>query len=360
MPNVVKLHGALAVSPSDPRERARTASRASLRYVCCRDAGIRRVKRGKGFAYLLPNGKRLLDAAELERIRRLALPPAWTDVWICPNPHGHLQATGYDVRGRKQYRYDARWRAARDDVKYHDLLEFAGYLPGLRRRLAADLHRAGLSREKVLAAAVSVLAETGVRIGNARYRDQNGSFGLTTLLDRHVRIGTSRVELTFRGKGGKPYRAEVRDRTLSRTIAACRDVPGQRLFQYWTADGRQSIESGDVNAYLQSISSPRFTAKTFRTWIASVSALAELLALEPAASVAARKRQLNAALSRVAERLGNTLAICRKSYVHPALSQAFLEGALMVSSAPKRRGLTEQECDLVAFLERSGRQRAAA
>jgi DNA topoisomerase I len=259
-----------------------------------------------------------------------------------------------------QYRYDARWRAARDDVKYHDLLAFAGYLPGLRRTLAMHLRSPGLSREKVLAAVVSVLAETGARIGNARYREQNGSFGLTTLLDRHVRIGASQVELAFRGKGGKPYRTRVRDRTLARTIAACRDVPGQRLFQYSTEAGRQSIESGDVNAYLQRISSPRFTAKTFRTWIASVSALAELRALEPAPTLAGRKRQLNVALARVAERLGNTVAICRKSYVHPALPQAFLDNNLTIASALKRRGLTDHECDLVSVLEHGALERAAA
>jgi len=361
VPHLVNARGAAVVSPSDPRERARIASRASLRYVCCREDGIRRVKKGKAFAYVLPSGKPVLDRRVLDRIRHLALPPAWTDVWICLSEHGHLQATGYDSRGRKQYRYSARWRAARDDVKYHDLLDFSGYLPGLRRTLQLHAKLPRLSRDKVLATVVSVLAETGARVGNARYLEQNGSFGLTTLLDRHVRIGSSGVELSFRGKGGKPYRARITDPKLARLVRACRDVPGQRLFQYWSEDGtHQSIESGDVNAYIQRISGPRFTAKTFRTWIASVTALAELRCVEPAASPSARKRQLNAAVSRVAERLGNTLAVCRKSYVHPAVMHAFLEGELGCEPGPKRRGLTAQESDLVALLERGSRQKVAA
>jgi DNA topoisomerase-1 len=319
------------------------------------------MKHGKGFVYTLPSGKRVSSASDLERIRKLALPPAWTDVWICLHPHGHLQATGYDAKGRKQYRYDARWRAARDDVKYQDLLELAARLPSLRRRLEQDIASVPLSRDQVLATLVSLLAQTGVRVGNARYREQNGSFGLTTLLDRHAKISASGVELTFRGKGGKPYRARVRDRRLARIVRACRDVPGQRLFQYAEADGSfQSIESGDVNAYIQRVGGARFTAKTFRTWIASVLALAELRTLEPAASLTARKRQLNVALSGVAAQLGNTLAICRKSYVHPSIPQAFLNGALPSSPATKRPGLSAAECDLVALLEKSSRQRAAA
>ncbi len=361
MPHIAKTHGKGVVSPSDLRERARVASHASLHYVCCRGDGIRRVKKGDRFVYLMPDGKRVVDGRVLERIRRLALPPAWTDVWICPDEHGHLQATGYDAKGRKQYPYDARWRAARDDVKYQDLLEFAGYLPDLRRTLQLHTRAPGLSRDKVLATLVSVLAETGARVGNSRYREQNGSFGLTTLLDRHARIAGSEVELSFRGKGGKPYRARFADPRLARIVRACRDVPGQRLFQYRAEDGsRQSVESGDVNAYIQRISGPRFTAKTFRTWIASVSALAELRAVTPAPALSLRKRQLNAALSRVAERLGNTLAICRKSYVHPAVTEAFLDAALTFPSAPKRRGLNAAENDLVALLERGAPQRAAA
>jgi DNA topoisomerase I len=333
------------------REHVLTARQASLRYVCCADAGIRRVKRGKGFVYFTPDGKRLRDAAELQRIRSLALPPAWTDVWICPDPHGHLQATGFDAKGRKQYRYDTRWRVARDATKYDDLREFAGKLPSLRRALRRDLSRPGLSRDKVLATLVSLMARTGVRVGNDRYHHQNGSFGLTTLLDRHAKFHGGTLELEFKGKGGKPYRTIVHDATLARIVRRCRDVPGQRLFQYVDAAGAQHwVGAGDVNEYVHRLTGARFTAKTFRTWLASVSALAELRKLEPAASLTRRKRQLNTALSNVAERLGNTLAICRKSYVHPYVSQAFLDDQLPPPAPLQRSGLSRQECDLVSVL----------
>jgi DNA topoisomerase-1 len=352
-----------AVRFSDPRERARTASRASLRYVCCNDAGIRRVKRGKGFAYFLPNGKRLTKASDLTRIRKLALPPAWTNVWICTDQHGHLQATGYDAKGRKQYRYDTRWRTARDEVKYQDLLQFAAQLPRVRQQLQRHVARPGLSREKVLATIVSLMAQTGVRVGNERYRLENGSFGLTTLLDRHAKITTSKVEFSFRGKGGKPYRATVRDRMLARIVRRCRDIPGQRLFQYIDEDGNyQAVSSGDVNEYVQRLSGARFTAKTFRTWIASVLALAELRGVVAAAKLSARKRQLNQAIGVVAEQLGNTPAICRKSYVHPAVMEGFLAGEPLPRPRTRRAGLTADECALVALLERAdvGATRLAA
>lgn len=347
---------------SDPRERRRAAGRAQLRYVCCADAGIQRKKRGRGFIYLMPNGKRVASKVDLERIRKLAIPPAWTDVWICPHAHGHLQATGFDARGRKQYRYDTRWRKARDDVKYHDLRGFAALLPKIRKALAHDLGGAGLSREKVLATVVSLMAQTGVRVGNDRYTAQNGSFGLTTLLDRHAKLTSGGVVLAFRGKGGKPYRAQVRDPALSRLVRRCRDIPGQRLFQYLDAAGTARwIDSGDVNRYVQALGDERVTAKTFRTWLASVAALSALRAQQPlAASQRARKRQLNTALSEVAERLGNTLAVCRKSYVHPALVTGFLEGALPGREHTRRRGLNADECDLLAVLERLTSTRAAA
>jgi DNA topoisomerase I len=344
-----------------PVEGARTASRARLRYVSCRDCGIRRVRRGHGFVYFLPNGRRVTDAGELQRIRKLALPPAWRDVWICTHRNGHLQATGFDARGRKQYRYDTRWRAARDEAKYHELLDFAAKLPRLRQRLSQDIAAPSLTREKVLATVVSLMAQTGVRVGNDRYTSENGSFGLTTLRDRHAKIKNTKVELVFRGKGGKPYRATVRDPRLARIVRRCRDIPGQRLFQYVAANGAyQFIGSGDVNRYLQSIFGARFTAKTFRTWKASVLALEELRAIEAAASLTKRKRQLNVALGNVAEHLGNTVAICRKSYVHPVLMQSFLDGELMARQKSRRHGLSDAESDLVAVLESSLRQRAAA
>jgi DNA topoisomerase I len=344
-----------------PKEGARTASRASLRYVSCSDGGIRRIKRGKGFVYFLPNGRRVTNASELVRIRKLALPPAWRDVWICSHRNGHLQATGFDARGRKQYRYDTRWRAARDEAKYHELLDFAAKLPRLRKRLSQDIASPGLTRDKVLATVVSLMAQTGVRVGNDRYTAENGSFGLTTLRDRHAKIESHKVEFVFRGKGGKPYRATIRDPRLARIVRRCRDIPGQRLFQYVAANGaHQFIGSGDVNQYLRSIVGVGFTAKTFRTWIASVLALRELRAVDAAESLTKRKRQLNVALGNVAEQLGNTLAICRKSYVHPVLMQLFLDGDLAACQKSRRHGLSEVECDLVAVLERSLQKRAAA
>jgi len=346
----------------DPRteERAVTARRAKLRYVSCGCAGIRRVKRRAGFSYLLPSGEVLTDARALERIRRLALPPAWKDVWICLDPHGHLQATGIDARGRKQYRYDVRWRAARDELKYGELLELAEELPRLRRRLTRDMQARGLTRDKVLATLVMLLALTGVRVGNDRYRDENGSFGLTTLLDRHARFGPGALELSFRGKGGKPYRARVSDARLARIVRRCRDVPGPRLFQYIGEGGAQSIGAGDVNRYLRRISGARVSAKSFRTWLASVLALQQLSRVEVAPSLTARKRQLNEAIARVADQLGNTVAICRKSYVHPGLMAAFLADALPPPGQVMRAGLSGPERALVHALERLSRRREAA
>lgn len=346
---------------SETLSRAKTAQRASLRYVCCSDEGIRRVKRGKGFGYVLPNGRRLTNAAELERIRKLALPPAWRDVWICLQRHGHLQATGFDARGRKQYRYAQRWRSARDDVKFHDLLDFASELPRLRQRLKRDLATSALTRDKVLATVVSLMAQTGARVGSERYVAENGSFGLTTLRDRHAKITSGTVQFSFRGKGGKPYRAAVRNHTLARIVRSCRDIPGQRLFQYVDPAGDyQAIGSGDVNRYVQRLSGAHFTAKTFRTWLASVLMLAELRACKAAETSAARKRQLNLALANVAAQLGNTPAICRKSYVHPGLLEPFVDGELAAPSKARRAGLTAQESDLVAVLESVHRVRAAA
>jgi DNA topoisomerase I len=346
---------------SKARQHSQTARDAQLSYVRCADAGIRRIKRGKGFVYRAPNGKLLTRPAELERIRKLALPPAWRDVWICTDPSGHLQATGFDVKGRKQYRYSTRWRAARDAVKFDELLEFAGHLPRLRQKLQRDVSGPGLSRDKVLATLVSLMAQTGVRVGNDRYQAENGSFGLTTLLDRHAKISRGVVILAFKGKGGKPYRATVRDSALARIVKRCRDIPGQRLFQYLDAAGSQQwIGSGDVNAYVQRLSGRDFTAKTFRTWVASVNALVELRQVTPAAAVTPRKRQLNQALTNVAERLGNTLAICRKSYVHPYLMQAFLDNELPPRTRTKRSGLSADESDLLAVLEGTSRQRRAA
>jgi DNA topoisomerase I len=334
------------------------AKDAGLRYVSCSEPGIVRVKRGKGFVYRLPSGKAVRDAAELERIRKLALPPAWTDVWICRDPRGHLLATGFDAKGRKQYRYHARWRRVRDEAKYDDLLELARRLPRVRRRLARDMALPQLGRDKVLATLVTVMANTALRVGNERYASENGSFGLTTLLNRHAQITKTKIEFSFKGKGGKPYRVSVRDRRLSAIVKRCRDIPGQRLFQYQDETGAyQPVSSSDVNEYLKRISGMELTAKSFRTWSATLLASTELRALAPAKSDAELKRRLNTVLSVVAHHLGNTPAVCRKSYVDPRVLDAYASARLerCARRAPRSPGLTQPECELVAILE-SARQ----
>lgn len=346
---------------------AQAAKSAGLRYVTCSEPGIVRVRRGKGFVYLLPNGKPVRQASELTRLRKLALPPAWRNVWICQDPRGHLLATGIDARGRKQYRYHPHWRTVRDEAKYDDLLAFAESLPRLRRRLRHDLARPTLDRDKVLATVVSVMARTAVRVGSDRYVASNGSYGLTTLLDRHAHIGGGRVEFRFRGKGGKPYRASIADRRLAAIVKRCRDIPGQRLFQYVDEhDEYQAITSSDVNDYLKRVTGIDVTAKTFRTWSATLLAASKLRALPVAGSATAQKRQVNTVLEEVAGHLGNTRAICRKSYVDPRVIDSYLIGKLSSCSSRsmRRAGLTQEECQLVAILaaakasERSDRKAA--
>jgi DNA topoisomerase-1 len=339
------------------------AKAARLRYVSCSEQGIRRVRRGRSFVYFLPNGAQLRDERELTRIRALALPPAWKNVWICLDPRGHLQATGIDARGRKQYRYDARWRSVRDEAKFHELLDLAELLPVLRRRVARDLTLPGLPRDKVLAAIVSIMERTQLRVGNDRYTQQNGSYGLTTLLDRHARIRGSRLELCFRGKGGKARRVELVDERLSRIVRRCRDLPGQRLFQYIDErGGRRWITSSDVNEYLQRVTGAELTAKIFRTWKATLLAANTLESAAVAASARESKRIVNETLGLVAEQLGNTPAICRKSYVDPRVFDAYLSGSLgsTMARARRRHGLTLAECRLVSLLERALRERKAA
>jgi DNA topoisomerase-1 len=322
--------------PSDPVAAARVAG---LRYVNDDDPGFRRRRIGERFTYLHPDGTRVTDPQTLQRIRSLAIPPAWTDVWICPKPNGHIQATGRDARGRKQYRYHPRWREVRDETKYHRMIEFGEALPAIRERVDADLVRPGLPREKVLAAVVRLLELTYIRVGNEEYARLNRSFGLTTLRDRHVAIEGSRVHFRFRGKSGKVHETGIRDRRLARIIRACQDVPGQALFQYIDSDGqRQSIDSADVNEYLREIAGQEITAKDFRTWAGTVLAFRALCALDAASSSTEAKRNLVAAIKDVAGHLGNTPAVCRKSYVHPGVIDAYLDGDLgtvLLSSAER-------------------------
>jgi len=270
-----------------------------------------------------------IAARDRARIRALAIPPAWTDVWISPDPRGHLQATGRDARGRKQYRYHARWRAVRDEDKYGRLAEFGRALPAIRRRIGRDLGRAGLPREKVLAAVVKLLETTFIRVGNAEYARDNHSYGLTTMRDAHVRVSGSTVRFIFRGKSGIRHELELDDRRLARIVKRCRDLPGQELFQYLDERGRVvDVGSEDVNAYLKDITGTDFTSKDFRTWAGTVLAATLLRVAEPSTSAAAGKRAVVRAIDEVARRLGNTRAVCRKCYIHPAVVEAYLDGTI--------------------------------
>jgi DNA topoisomerase-1 len=304
-----------------------SAAEAGLRYVTDTAPGIRRLRSGKGFRYEDANGKAVRDQDTLERIRSLAVPPAWTDVWICPSPRGHLQATGRDARGRKQYRYHKRWRAQRDEVKYGRMLAFGKALPAIRQRVEEDLSRPGLPRERVLAAVVRLLEKTRIRVGNEEYARENRSFGLTTLRDRHADIGSTRIRFRFRAKAGKVRDVEVSDARLARIVRRCQDLPGQELFQYVDDEGEpRSIASQDVNDYLREITGQDFTAKDFRTWAGTVLAAWALKEFEGVDSQAQAKRNVVRAVERVAEELGNTPAVSRSSYVHPHVINAYLDG----------------------------------
>ena len=337
----------------DPVESARAAR---LRYVLDAGPGIHRKRAGKGFYYVSPDGTTIRDPEILKRIRSLAIPPAWREVWICPDPRGHLQATGLDARGRKQYRYHPRWREVRDAVKYDRMIAFGEALPTIRERAQHDLGLQGLPREKVLAAVVRLLESTRMRVGNEEYRKQNRSFGLTTLRDRHAQVNGSQLMFHFKGKGGKEHTVRITDRRLARVVKQSQDIPGQELFQYLDEEGhRHTIESGDVNDYLREISGGDFTAKDFRTWAGSVLAHSLLRLSDLPESERERKRQVTGAVERVADQLGNTATICRKSYVHPEIIGAYMQGALVQvsggsdESAAEDR-LSEEERAFLAFL----------
>jgi DNA topoisomerase I len=342
--------------PSDPAPAARAAG---LRYVSDSQPGITRRRAGNAFSYRAPDGQIITDRAELARIRALAIPPAWTDVWISPRPDGHLQATGRDARGRKQYRYHPDWRAVRDSAKFDRMLAFARALPAIRARLAEDQARRGLPREKVLATVVHLLEITLGRVGNQEYVRANRSYGLTTLRDRHVAFEGARLTIEYRGKGGKLHRVSLRDRRLARIVRSCQELPGQHLFQYLDEEGaRQPIDSADVNAYLQEIAGEPFTAKDFRTWAATVLASRALAALEVFETKAAAKQNLNRAIEQVAAELRNTPTICRRSYVHPEVVAAYLDGTLAellqaeTASEEVLAGLREEEAAALVLLER--------
>ena len=316
---------AAAVTPVDPAESAEIAGLKYVNDFTVR--GIRRIGRHKRVGYLSPNGRAIANPAELQRIRSLAIPPAWKDVWICPDPRGHLQATGRDARGRKQYRYHPKWREVRDEVKYGRLIAFARTLPRIRERTAADLKHPSLTRDKVLAAVVQLLEKTLIRVGNEEYARTNNSIGLTTMRDKHAKINGAGVRFEFRGKSGIGHAVDLRDRRLTAIVKACRDLPGQDLFQYVDEAGRhQPIGSADVNAYLRAIAGQDFTAKDFRTWAGTVLAAKALAGAERARSKTQAKREIVRAIESVARCLGNTKAVCRKCYIHPAILDAYGEG----------------------------------
>jgi DNA topoisomerase-1 len=296
--------------------------------VSDRSPGISRRKR-TNFIYYNKERKTLKDPAELKRIRSLAIPPAWKKVWICAQPNGHLQATGFDVKGRKQYKYHPTWRSVRDEAKFERLLAFAKVLPKIRARVQKDMHRPDLGREKVLATVVRLLEVSLIRIGNEEYAKENHSFGLTTMRNRHAEIGGSTVRFRFRGKSGKQHTVEVSDRRVARIVQQCQDLPGQHLFEYEDHNGEiASIGSEDVNDYLHGITGQPFTAKDFRTWAGTVLAAIALGKMEEVDAETIRKKNVITAIEAVARLLGNTVAICRKCYIHPAIPTSYLNGTL--------------------------------
>ncbi|MGH7721320.1 MAG: DNA topoisomerase IB [Candidatus Dormibacteria bacterium] len=344
---------------ADPAADARAAG---LRHVTDSAPGIRREpRRGGGFRYLGTDGRVLRRAAEIQRIVHLAVPPAWTDVWICPLANGHLQATGRDARGRKQYRYHQRWREARDATKYERTVAFGEALPRIRARLDRDLRGPDLSRERVLATIVRLLDTTYIRVGNEEYARDNRSFGLTTMRGRHVEVEGSRLRFQFRGKGGKANTVGVTDRRVARVVTRLQDLPGQQLFAWQDDDGAiHGVESDDVNAYIREAAGDDFTAKDFRTWAGTVLAAWALQELGEHASQAQAKRQVTEAVESVARLLGNTPAVCRRCYVHPQVIDAHLDGALLANLERRAaEALTEslddlsgREAAVLAFLRR--------
>lgn len=305
---------------TDPRE---SAAEAGLRYVTSGGPCIRRIRCGSGFRYLGPDGKPLRDPKHLERIRSLTIPPAWRDVWICPFANGHLQAIGWDVKGRKQYRYHPRYRSTRDQAKFSRMIAFGTVLALVRKRVQDDLAPSGLPKQKVLATIVRLLETSFIRVGNNEYARENESFGLTTLRNKHVRIAGAKLQFRYRGKSGLEHIIELTDRRLARIVKQCQELPGYELFEYVSENGEISVvDSADVNAYLREITGQDFTAKDFRTWAGTVLAVRQLCTAGPSRSASAVRRSVANAVKRVAHHLGNRPATCRKYYVHPAVVDA--------------------------------------
>jgi DNA topoisomerase-1 len=342
----------------DPEDAAREAG---LVYVTDEEPGIRRVRAGRGFRYRTPRGRTITGPKEIGRIKALAVPPAWRDVWICPTPRGHLQATGRDERGRKQYRYHPLWRKTRDATKYDRMIAFGESLPAMRKRIREDLSLTGLTREKVLATVLRIIDLTSVRVGNPRYARENRSFGITTMHGRHADVNGGTIRFEFSGKGGKLHTVDVRDARVAKIVKRCLEIPGQQLFQYLDDDGeRHRIDSEDLNDYLREIGGQDFTAKDFRTWAGSVLALQALATRDAAKSEREARQSVNEAIEEVADALGNTVAVCRACYVHPAVVDAFIEGSLAGMRMPRVRGngtapadrLRPPEAALLRFLKK--------
>jgi DNA topoisomerase-1 len=322
-PGTKSGNGKVSEAASD--ECIAAAAEAGLRYVTDNTPGYRRKANGEHFKYLDTHGKPIRDEERLLRIKRLAIPPAWTDVWICPSPAGHIQATGRDARRRKQYRYHDRWRALRDENKFDRLTEFARALPKIRRRVAQDIRLPGLPRQKVLATVVRLLQRTFIRIGNAEYARDNKSFGLTTIKNRHVKVKGDHLRFRFRGKSGRQHEVAITDRRIAKIVSKCQDLPGQDLFQYVSDEGEvRNVTSQDVNDYLREITNENFSAKDFRTWAGTVLAALALNAQSEFETKKQVKANLKTAICAVARLLGNTPAVCRKCYVHPAILEAYL------------------------------------
>jgi DNA topoisomerase-1 len=363
----LREHRQRTIVPPAP-EVVESARAAGLRYVNANVAGFGRRRKGKrSFAYFDADGRAITDAVVIARIRSLAIPPAWEDVWICPFENGHLQATGKDARGRKQYRYHPRFRQVRDRNKYEHIIAFAQALPAIRRRIEADLSRPGLPRDKVLAAVVRLLEATLIRVGNEEYAKENHSYGLTTLRQQHVDVTGARIRFEFRGKSGVEHEIDLEDGRLAEIVRQCHELPGQELFQYLDDGGDwHDVNSGDVNDYLHEIAGEEFTAKDFRTWSGTVLAAMALSGLDGFTTTAQARKNIVRALESVAHRLGNTKAVCRKCYVHPAVFEGYLDGTLVRSlkgaaASGLQSALAERRPDeekvLTYLRQRAARQR---
>ena len=354
---MIRVVEKLKKSFADPKTAARAAG---LKYVADSSPGIRRVRKGKAFSFVDDKGRPIKDEKTLARIKALVIPPAWEEVWISPVPNGHIQAIGYDAKGRKQYRYHAEWRSHRDLAKYTHIIDFAKALPQIRKAAKRDLKKPGLPREKVLAATVRVMEKTLIRVGNDQYTRQNGTYGLTTLRDRHATIKGPKVVFDFRGKHNVKRHVGFTDKRLAEVVKACRDLPGEELFQYLDDNGKVvDIGNNDVNAYLKQISGQDFSAKDFRTWAGTLLAARALKAFEATDVDRQIKKNIVAAVTATAAQLGNTVAVCRKCYVHPAVFDSYMDGSLVKHLTKKIKGqlaaggegLSEEEQAVLHLLE---------